>query len=331
MVNTVTDHFQASLADRNPVTADNDSVVQSGFAAAPGIEINEGFYSFIMKILVKRHCIMSCVEQNLIDMHVRKESLHCKPGSDKRHGIVPRSGTEKRKDGKIPSGSGIGQHVEAVSKVKLIAGGIPADVTVRLGVITFSDRRGRIHFTAPFPVGSHNRRTVTGKSQMFWINQTFPDRYVKKQLMEDAVQQGIRLVDRDRCAPVGIKQALNGHLLYGVGFLTLSGRCRDLLFRHPDMGSEIPIFEHPEAGSEIVKRTDARDILRRETAQNRIERGFMKHADPLSEGSYPKLYGKEHGTKHTGREPWLGTKVRVTISQLHDGTALEFCDTDSNI
>ena len=76
----------------------------------------------------------------------------------------------------------------------------------------------------------------------------------------------------------------------------------------------------PDAGKEIIKSTDTRGIPERETAEDGIKRGFLKHAAPDSDGSNFQFQSKQVGAQHAGRESWFRAKNRVTF--LHDRISL---------
>ena len=71
----------------------------------------------------------------------------------------------------------------------------------------------------------------------------------------------------------------------------------------------------PDAGKEIIKSPDTRGIAKREPAEDGIKGSFLKHAAPDSDGSNFQFQSKQIGAQHTGREPGLRAKDRITILQ----------------
>lgn len=102
-----------------------------------------------------------------------------------------------------------------------------------------------------------------------------------------------------------------------ITFLFPLGRFhfRETVFRGKVVGIILP-----DTGKEIIKSPDARGIPEREAAEDGIKGSFPEHAAPDSDGSHFQFQSKQVGTQHTGREPWLRAKNRVTI--LHNGIRL---------
>ena len=201
--------------------------------------------------------------------------------------------------------------------------GVPSPVAVGLGIMA-SAVTGRTTFfftvTDPFFAllsGSADRSTVTGKSHMLGIKQTFANGSIEELLLIKPENEGKRIFRflvptlRQRKKLGSRAGRITGSLF---AFLFPLGRFH---FRKPVFGGEIVRIILPNTGEETIKSPDTRGIAEREIAEDGIKRSFLKHTAPEGDGSHFQFQSKEVGAQHTGRKPWLRAKNRVAV--LHNG------------
>ena len=193
----------------------------------------------------------------------------------------------------------------------------------RAGIMGFAGARRNAFFLAikvPFfpPLrGRADRSTVTGKSQMVWVNQSFLNRTLQELLLIETENKGKRIFLFEFPMFQQRKE-------FGCGTGRITGSFFTFLFpfgwfhfRETVFRGKIVGVVLPDAGKEIIKSPDAGSIPERETAKDGIKGSFPEHAAPDRDGSYFQLQSKQIGTQHAGREPGFRAKNRVTL--LHNG------------
>ena len=236
---------------------------------------------------------------------------------------MPGSPFQKGKYREIAVGIGGHIHVEVVAEEIAFPMRVPSPVAVRLRIMAFA-AAGRTAFflaiTDPFfPLlrGSADRSTVTGKSQMVWVNQSFLNRTLQELLLIETENKGKRIFLFEFPMFQQRKE-------FGCGTGRITGSFFTFLFPFGWFHFRETVFRGkaasvilPDAGKEIIKSPDAGSIPERETAKDGIKGSFPEHAAPDRDGSYFQLQSKQIGTQHAGREPGFRAKNRVTL--LHNG------------
>ena len=148
-----------------------------------GIEIDKGRNPLPFAIFIDGIGILGRIQQKLFNPEFRKIGLPGKKGMQEREHVMPGSPFQKRENRQVTVRVGRHIHVEVVAEEVTFPVGVPSPVTVRLRVKTFATAMvGTIIRTvtqtfSALQCGSTDRSTITGKSQMVWINQSFPDRF----------------------------------------------------------------------------------------------------------------------------------------------------------
>ena len=195
-------------------------------------------------------------------------------------------------------------HVEVVTEKIAFPMRVPSPVAVRLRIMAFA-AAGRTAFflaiTDPFfPLlrGSADRSTVTGKSQMVWVNQSFLNRTLQELLLIETENKGKRIFLFEFPMFQQRKE-------FGCGTGRITGSFFTFLFpfgwfhfRETVFRGKIVGVVLPDAGKEIIKSPDAGSIPERETAKDGIKGSFPEHAAPDRDGSYFQLQSKQIGTQH---------------------------------
>ena len=236
---------------------------------------------------------------------------------------MPGSPFQKGKYREIAVGIGGHIHVEVVAEEIAFPMRVPSPVAVRLRIMALA-AAGRTAFflaiTDPFISllrGSADRSTVTGKSQMVWVNQSFLNRTIQELLLIETENKGKRIFLFEFPMFQQRKE-------FGCGTGRITGSFFTFLFPFGWFHFREAVFRGkaasvilPDAGKEIIKSPDTGSIPERETAEDGIKRSFPEHAAPDRDGGYLQLQSKQIGTQHTGRKPWFRAKDRITI--LHKG------------
>lgn len=86
-------------------------------------------------------------------------------------------------------------------------------------------------------------------------------------------------------------------------------------FRKTFLRREIIGIGKPDTREEIIKGTDAGSIPKGGAAKDGIERIFSKESDPSGNRGNLKFKRKQIRAEHAGRQAWLRTFFRITVSQ----------------
>ena len=112
---------------------------------------------------------------------------------------MPGGPFQKWKHREVAVGIGGHIHVEVVTEEIAFPMRVPAPVTVRLGIMAFASAgSAAVFLTIAVPLfallcGSPDRSTVTGKSQMVWIDQSLLDRTNQELLLIKPENKGKRI------------------------------------------------------------------------------------------------------------------------------------------
>lgn len=193
-------HFPSCPADRYAVFA-NGKIALVGFFDSPFfIQVDKRGNPIPAAIQVVRHGIMRGIQNPFADMIVREKSLHPEIGFQEAVGIMLGSRVEKRKDRQIAFRVRGNDHVKVMAMIKAVPGGIPPDVTVRLGKVAVAVTVGNAFFctvadtVSAFPGRGNNRSAVTGNGKGVRINQPVFDRLFQEFPVIDLKKGSIRLI-----------------------------------------------------------------------------------------------------------------------------------------
>ena len=288
-----------------------------------GIEVDEGRDIFPSAVFIDRISVMGGIHEEFFNTELRQICFHGEKRMQKREHIMAGSPFQKRKYRKIAVRIGGHIHVEVVTEEIAFPVGVPSPAAVRLRITAFA-AAGRTAFflTIADPFFSllrsgTDRGTVTGKSQMVWIDQSFLNRTIHELLMIKPKDEKKRIF-RFQLPVFQQREKFGcGNGRIAGSFLTFPFPFGWLYFRETVFwGKVVPVIL-PDAGKEIIKSPNTGSIPERETAEDGIKRSFSEHAAPDSNRSYLQLQSKQIGAQHTGREPGLRAKNRVTF--LHNG------------
>lgn len=208
---------------------------------------------------------------------------------------MPGSPFQKRKYREVAVGIGGHIHVEVVTEEIAFPVRVPSPVTVRLGIMAFAAAgKAAVFLTIAVLLfallrSSPDRSTVTGKSQMVWVDQSLLNRTNQELLVIQPENKGKRIFRFQFPAFQQRKKpgSCTGRVTKGlIAFLFPFGRFhfRETVFRGKIVGGVLP-----DAGKEIIKSPDAGSIAELETAEDGVKGSFTKHAAPDGNGSHFQL------------------------------------------
>lgn len=286
-----------------------------------GIEVNKGRDRFPSAVLIDRVGIMGGIQKELFNAEFRKVCFHGEKGMEKRKHVMPGSPFQKREYREIAVGIGGHIHVEMVTEEMAFPVRVPSPIAVRLRItaLAAAGRAAVIPAAAdpgvPLLCGSPDRSAVTGKSQMAWVDQSFPDRTIEELLPVETENQIKRILRFEVPAfQQGKKSGSQAGRIAG-SFLAFLFSLWRFPFRETDFRGKVIGVILPDTGKEIIKRPDTGSIPERESTEDGIKRSFPEHAAPNRDGRYLQLQSKQIGAQHTGREPGYRAKYRVTVLQ----------------
>ena len=132
---TVMTHFKTGRADGHTVRANSEIIFIFELYAPLFVEGNERNDALPAAVFVNRHSVMCGVKEQLGDFVVRQKSLHGEEAVEKSVGVVAGSRLKQRKYRQIAYRVGGCEHIEVIPVIKTASAGVPADITVGLGVI----------------------------------------------------------------------------------------------------------------------------------------------------------------------------------------------------
>ena len=168
------------------IVIDCEIVLIGKMPSMSGIEVDKRCDMFPPAVFINRVSVMGRIQAELFNTESREVCFHYEKGMEKRKHVMPGSPFQKRKYRENTVGIGSHIHVEVVTKEIAFPVGVPSPVTVRLGVMALTvTGRTALSLTIAdtlFPLlgGSTDRRTITGKSQMFRVEQSIADRKIQE-------------------------------------------------------------------------------------------------------------------------------------------------------
>ena len=288
-----------------------------------GIEVDKGCNVFLFAVFIDSISVMGGIQKEFFNAELWKVCFHGEKGMQKRKHIMPGSPFQKRKYREIAVGIGGHIHVEVVAEEIAFPMGVPSPAAVWLRIMAFAAAGGTAVFLtiadAFFPLlrSSTDRSAVTGKSQMVWIDQSLLNRTIQELLLIKPKNKEKRIFRFEVPMLQQREKFGSGTGRIAGSFIAFLFPLWRLHFRETVFRGKIVRVILPDAGKEIIKSPDTGSIPERESAEDGIKRSFPEHTAPECDGSYFQFQSKQIGTQHTGREPWLRAKNRVTL--LHNG------------
>ena len=288
-----------------------------------GIEVDKGCNVFLFAVFIDGISVMGGIQKEFFNTEFRRVCFHSEKGMQKRKHIMPGSPFQKRKYREIAVGIGGYIHVEVVAEEIAFPMGVPSPAAVRLRIMAFAAAGRTAFFLAiadPFfslLCSSPDGSAVTGKSQMVWIDQSLLNRTIQELLLIKPKNKGKRIFRFEVPMLQQREKFGSGTGRIAGSFIAFLFPLWRLHFRETVFRGKIVRVILPDAGKEIIKSPDTGSIPERESAEDGIKRSFPEHTAPECDGSYFQFQSKQIGTQHTGREPWLRAKNRVTL--LHNG------------
>ena len=153
-----------------------------------GIQADKRRALFLTAIFADSISIVGGIQKEFLNPEFWEVCFHCKEGMQKRQHVVSGSPFQKRKYGEIAVGIGCNIHVEVVTEEVAFPMGVSSPVAVRLGIMAFAVTEGTSFlftvadlFFSLLRSGA-DRSTVTGKGQMYRIDQSLVDGAVQELL-----------------------------------------------------------------------------------------------------------------------------------------------------
>lgn len=217
-------HFSAGHADRDAILSDGEIVLVFYLYAAFLIEIDEGSDAVSLEVLIKRHSIMSRIQKDFGDMDIRKECLHGKPVVKESMGVMHGSRIQQRKDRQVAFRIGSGHHVQVIAVIKAASGRIPANIAIRLRIMTQALAVGYAFFLtiagafAALSCGSHDGSAVAGKRKRRGIKKPLLCGDIQKVGFKEIKQTAVRLLVRGRIDVQCFQEFFHRNLFDGCCF-----------------------------------------------------------------------------------------------------------------
>lgn len=174
--------------------------VSLDFDAPLPVEVDERYDSLPVAVEIVGHGIMCGIQEPFPVLESRQESLHPEINLQEAAGIMFRGRVQEREDGEVAFRIGCDDHVQAITMIEAVPGGIPADVTIRLGeVLATAALRDAFGIAAadavsPFLGRGDDRRVVPGDGKGRRIDEAFDHRFHQEFLMVYLEKGSIRLV-----------------------------------------------------------------------------------------------------------------------------------------
>lgn len=252
-------HAQAHLTDRDAVIVNGEVVLISEVPGMARVQVDERRDSLLPAVLIDGVGIVGGIQEELLDTEFRKVRLHGEEGMQEGEHVMPGGPLQEGEYREVAAGIGGHVHVEVVAEEIAFPVGVPAPVTVRLGIAALAMAGGTALFLAvaepllALLCGGTDGRAVTGKGQMGRIDQASADGTVQELLPVEPEDKGERIpwlqapAFQQRKEPGSRAGRIAGSLL---AFLLPLGRLhlREAVFWGKVAGAILP-----DAGKEIIK------------------------------------------------------------------------------
>ena len=318
---TVPAHDMPLRTYRHTVIVDGKVIFIYGRTAPADIQVDKRDNAVAEAVFIVRHGVMGRVQEKLCYLRLRKELLHGIPVIKEPDGIMPGSRAEDRENGQVIFRIGGGKHVQIIAKIPALPVGIPSDVTVRLAVDT-------VAFTIPysffktvtgtfftFLCSSVNRGAIPGNGKVEEVKEAILMGFQEEKVFEQLEKEKARLHVLWRCLFKLFEDVLDGKLFDRRCFLPFFVRFPGFFLWRMFFWRQINIIGKPKAVLEIVKGACSGSVTNSKAGKDGMEMVFLEVSSPFRIGSDFKLHREENGTEHVGREPWSGSKIRITVLQ----------------
>lgn len=172
-------HFQDGFTDRDAIFANSKIIFVFYLNATFFIAVNKWDDPIFTAVKIVRHGIMCRIQNPFFNCKIRKKRFHPEISFEKTVGIMFGSRIQKWENMKITFRIGTNNHVQIISMVKAIPGGIPANITVGLREIPITAAVSDSFVSTitntvfSFSCGSCNRCSIVGNGKGVRMDKAF--------------------------------------------------------------------------------------------------------------------------------------------------------------
>lgn len=312
--------FTCFSADRSAILIQIKGVFINILSKVPFVEVNEGLDIFLKAVTVNRVCVVCGIQQELGNVVFREPCLHGEKGMQEGKHVMTRSALQHWEYWQVILRISSHKHIKMVAIKITVPGRVPSDIAVRLGKFAFTAAvllSTGTDFFKPRPGLCADRRPITGKRNVIWVDESFVNGTVEELLRIKAENKGERTAFRPflRVFAKKFDEACSSGFIDIRSFIAMLFAFGSFLFHITLFRGEVIGIRIPNAGKKVVKSTDAWDMARGEATEDGIKRAFLKLRDPVGYGRYFKFQGQQVGAQHAGWLPRGRSVFGISLSK----------------